>query len=342
MGLQAALARYGGLPYYGLNLALRQQFGGKAYKLALSSGCTCPNRDGRCGVGGCTFCGEGGAGEFAASGLLSVEQQLEQAKARVFAKRSGSFAGYIAYFQSFSNTYGRTERLMPLFEAAIRPEDVLALSIATRPDCLAEDMVAALAALNRRKPVWVELGLQTVHEDTARLINRGYALPVFEDAVRRLKAAGLTVIAHVIVGLPGEPAERTKETVRYLAGLGQVDGIKLHLLHVMQGTKLAQQYGMECCSLEAACALPPLPAYSLDAYADLIVDLIELLPPDMVVHRMTGDAPKRLLLSPLWSGDKKRVLNTIHRRFRERGAFQGRCFGEGGNMQSLHSPFVKK
>ena len=342
---------YGGLPYYSLDAALRRQFGGKVYKLALSSGCTCPNRDGRVGSGGCSFCGEGGAGEFAAEGSLPIAAQLEEAKARVQAKCSKSFAGYIAYFQSFSNTYGPLERLGPLFEAAIRPAEVLALSLATRPDCLEVEMLRFLSELNRRKPVWVELGLQTMHEDTARLINRGYELPVFEEALRRLKAAGLTAVVHVIAGLPGEDAARTKETVRYLAGLGQVDGIKLHLLHVMRGTRLAKQYGFEpknepdnrfgneseneplpdpsaslANSAQLDRELPPLFSYSLEAYADLVVDLIELLPPDLVVHRITGDAPKRLLLSPLWTGDKKRVLNTIHRRFRERGAFQSRCF----------------
>jgi len=284
---------------------MKEMFGGKVYRLALSSGCSCPNRDGTIGTGGCIFCSAGGSGEFATRSALSIDGQIEEAKKKVAAKLSGNFAGYMAYFQSFTNTYGPVDRLRELFTQAICHPEVLALSVGTRPDCLPDDVVAMLSELNRRKPVWVELGLQTMHEDTAELIHRGYALPVFEDAVRRLKAAGLRVVVHVIIGLPGEGPERTKETVRYLAALpSSIDGIKLQVLQVLEGTQLAEMKKQDPEILHE---------YTLDEYASLLKELLDILPEDITVHRLTGDPPKKLLISPMWTADKKRVLNTIRR-----------------------------
>ena len=281
--------------------AMKQRFGGKVYRLSLSSGCTCPNRDGKIGTGGCIFCSEGGSGDFASSAALPIPQQIEEAKQRVASKLSGNFAGYIAYFQSFTNTYGDPEILRGKFtEAILRPE-ILALSVATRPDCLPEEMVEMLRDLRRIKPVWVELGLQTIHEDTAARIHRGYPLSVYEDAVTRLKAAGLEVITHIIIGLPGENDDRVRDTLRYVCS-GPIDGIKLQLLHVLKDTRLAQMFAEnpDC-----------IHHYTLEEYAGLIAELARMIPDNITVHRLTGDAPKKLLIAPLWSADKKRVLNTI-------------------------------
>ncbi len=289
---------------------LKERYGTKVYKLALSNGCTCPNRDGTVGLGGCTFCSEGGSGEFAAD-FLPVREQIAQARARVDAKMpAGSCPEerrYIAYFQSFSGTYGDAGRLRSLYLEAVSQPEIVGLSIGTRPDCLGPEVLEMLAELNRIKPVWIELGLQTIHEETARRINRGFELGVFEEAYRNLKAIGVTVIVHVILGLPGETREMILDTVRYLAGLDPVlNGIKLHLLHVLRGTRLAKEY--EAGAFEVM---------SLEEYCGIVVDCLKLLPPETIVHRITGDGPKRLLIAPLWSGDKKRVLNTLNRAIRE-------------------------
>ncbi len=282
---------------------LKSMFGGKVYKLSLSSGCTCPNRDGTVGTGGCTFCSEGGSGDFAAP-FLPLCEQIPVAKQRV-ARKAGDL--YLAYFQSFTNTYGDTVRLRELYKEALSYPEIVGLSVGTRPDCLEPDKVEMLAGLNREKPVWVELGLQTIHEASALRIHRGYPLDVFEDAYARLKEAGLRVVVHVILGLPGESRAMMLETVRYLAGLKPVlDGIKLQALHVLEGTALAEEYRRE-----------PFPIMSLEEYCELIVDCLALLPEETVVHRLTGDGPKRLLIAPMWSADKKRVLNTLHRRIEE-------------------------
>ncbi|WP_233460667.1 TIGR01212 family radical SAM protein [Enterocloster lavalensis] len=223
---------------------------------------------------------------------------------------------YIAYFQSYTNTYAPLPRLRSLFERAVSHPDVALLSVATRPDCLPDETVSLLAGLNRRKPVWVELGLQTVHEDTARFIRRGYGFPVFEDACRRLKAAGITVVVHVILGLPGEDRERMLETITRMADFsraGLIDGIKLQLLHVLKGTDLADYYQNH-----------PFPIFSMEEYIDFVIDCAELLPPELVIHRLTGDGPKSLLVAPSWSGNKRLVLNTLARRFKERNTWQGR------------------
>ena len=294
--------------YRSLNSYLRETFGCKVYKLALSAGCTCPNRDGTCGTRGCIFCS--GAGEFAAPASLPVLEQLARAKALVAAK-AGADAKYIAYFQDYTNTYAPAETLRPLFEAAIAQADVCAISIATRPDCLPSEILDLLTELRARKPVWVELGLQTVHEASAQYIRRGYPLPVYDSAVRQLHDRGIGVIAHMILGLPGETPEMMVQTARYIGQSG-ADGIKLHLLHVLDGTDLAAEY-----------RAGRVPVLSMDEYITMLEACLRVLPRGVVIHRMTGDGAKRNLLAPLWSADKKRVLNEIRRRFLSNDLEQG-------------------
>ena len=296
--------------YRSLSEAMKEEFGTKVYRLALQTGATCPNRDGTLGYGGCIFCSEGGSGEFAAP-LLPVKEQIRQAKKRVSAKISPSIPEeerkYIAYFQSFTNTYGDEDKLLSMFREAAAEPEICAVAIGTRPDCLSEKMVRELAELNRKTPVWLELGLQTIHEETARFIRRGYELPVFADACRRLKEAGLTVIVHVILGLPGETREMMLQTVRYIGEFEpRLDGIKISLLYVLRGTDLADLWEKG-----------QVPEMTLEEYASLVVDCLRIIPEDMTVHRLTGDGPKKLLLSPLWTADKKRVLNTLSRAIRE-------------------------
>lgn len=286
--------------YRSLNAYLRETFGCKVYKLALSTGCTCPNRDGTLGSRGCIFCS--GSGEFAASAALPIAEQITQAK-RLVAAKAGPDARYIAYFQDYSNTYALADQLRPLFMDAIDQDDICALSIATRPDCLPPDILALLLELRKKKPVWVELGLQTIHASTAQYIRRGYPLSVFDDAVWRLKALDIHVIAHMILGLPGETPEMMVQTARYIGQSG-ADGIKLHLMHVLSGTDLAADY--------SAGIFETMP---LDEYISVLEACLRVLPRSLVIHRMTGDGAKRSLIAPLWSADKKRVLNAINRRF---------------------------
>lgn len=289
-----------------LNAALRRRYGTKVYKLALSSGCTCPNRDGTLGSRGCIFCD--GAGAFAETG--PVRQQIEAAKARV-ASKAGPDAKYIAYFQSFTNTYGPVDRLRALYTEAMAPEEVAALSIATRPDCLGAEVLALLEELGRQKPVWVELGLQTIHPASAAYIRRGYDLPVYDRAVAQLKEAGITVVVHQILGLPGESREMMAETARYIGASG-ADGVKFHLLHVLRGTDLAQRW-----------AAGEVPILTLEEYIDALEGCVRSTPRHVVIHRLTGDGAKRDLLAPLWSGDKKRVLNAVHHAFALHDVEQG-------------------
>jgi radical SAM protein (TIGR01212 family) len=292
------------MEYRSLSAYLKETFGTKVYRLSLSSGCTCPNRDGTIGYGGCTFCSEGGSGDFA-SPYLPITEQIARARALVDGKFPSRIPAderrYIAYFQSFTSTYGDPNRLLDLYtETILRPE-IVALSIGTRPDCLEEQMLDGLAHLAEVKPVWIELGLQTIHEKTAVRIHRGYSLPVFEDAYRRLAERCLPVIVHVILGLPGETRSHMLETIRYLSSLDPtLFGIKLQLLHILRGTALAEEYEKH-----------PFPVFSREEYAHLLADCIALLPERTVSHRLTGDGPKRLLIAPLWSADKKRTLNTI-------------------------------
>lgn len=277
----------------------RQTFGCKVYKLSLDGGFTCPNRDGTLGTRGCIFCSEKGSGEFAEGSCGSISRQLERAKERVRGKnREGK---YIAYFQSFTNTYAPVAVLEQRYREAIAPEDIVGLAVATRPDCLPEEVVALLARINRIKPVSVELGLQTVHEDTARYLRRGYPTAVYLDAVKRLKAAGLEVVTHIILGLPGETEEMMMETTRQAVAAG-TDGVKFHLLHVLRGTDLEQEY------LRGRVEL-----LSLERYGQILKACISCLPEHIIVHRITGDGAKRDLIAPAWSADKKRVLNYLYK-----------------------------
>ena len=293
--------------YNRLSDRLKERFGCKVYKLALDGGMTCPNRDGRLGYGGCSFCAADGSGAFAQTGE-TVFAQIEAAKTRVAGKIQGG--RYIAYFQSFTNTYAPVSYLEPLFRAAISHPDVAVLSIATRPDCLPPEVLDLLEQLNREKPLWVELGLQTIHPDTARAIRRGYDLPVYDKAVSELHTRGIEVITHVILGLPGETKAQMLDTVRYAGG--RSDGIKLQLLHVLRGSDLAKDY--------AAGAFPTL---ELEEYCDLVLDCLRVLPPEVVIHRLTGDGAKKDLIAPLWSADKRRVLNTLNRKIKEAHLRQG-------------------
>ena len=295
--------------YHSFHDEMQRLFGCKVYKLALSGGMTCPNRDGTLDTRGCIFCSAGGSGEFAASGG-GVAEQIERAKALVASKAKN--ARYIAYFQSYTNTYAPVERLRGLFEQALATPDVVALSVATRPDCLPPDVIALLAELNRRKPVWVELGLQTVHEKTAAFLRRGYALPCFDAAVRTLKENGLEVVVHLILGLPGETKEQMLRSVDHVAHSG-ADGVKLQLLHVLRGTDLAALYEQGA-----------FDTLKEEEYIALVAECLEHLPPDMTVNRLTGDGAKKDLIAPLWSADKKQVLNRLNRYLDEHDVKQGR------------------
>ena len=288
-----------------LSEVLLQQYGEKVYKLSLSSGCTCPNRDGTLGVGGCTFCSEGGSGDFAAA-CAPIDEQLEEAKARI--RRKTDARRFIAYFQSYTNTYGDLDRLEALYRETLRHEEIEILSLGTRPDCLGRDVLAMLERLNAMKPVWVELGLQTIHDRTAKAVHRGYDLAAFEEGYHELKALGLTVIVHVIFSLPGETKEDMLSTVRYLASLDPPpDGVKLQMLHVLRGTQLGADYEKE-----------PFPLLTLEEYAELVAQSVRILPEQTVIHRLTGDAPGPLLIAPEWTRNKKRVLNAVNREIEKR------------------------
>lgn len=285
--------------YTTLNEHYQRKFGCKVYKLAIDAGFSCPNRDGTVGFGGCIFCSAYGGGEFAESVCDSVAAQLERAKTRVGSKNKGG--KYIAYFQSFSNTYGPVSRLRQLYLDATAPEDIVGLAIGTRPDCLSPEVVALLGEINRIKPVSVELGLQTIHPESVRYIRRGYENDVYFDAVRRLKAAGIEVVTHIILGLPGETMEMAAETTAAAVEAG-TEGVKFHLLHVLRETDLEKDYRagkFRCLELEE--------------YARWLKVCLDRIPPEVVVHRITGDGAKRDLIAPLWSADKKRVLNYLNR-----------------------------
>lgn len=298
--------------YRSLNSYLTEKFGMKLYKLALDGGFTCPNRDGSVGERGCIFCSGRGSGDFAETVGTDVHAAIERAKLRVAHKNKGG--KYIAYFQSFTNTYAPIERLEELYTAAISHPDIEVLSIATRPDCLGDEVIGLLSRLNETKPVWVELGLQSIHADTARYIRRGYDTSVFFDAVRRLKVSGISVIVHIIIGLPGETEEMIYETAEAVGRSG-ADGIKLQLLHVLDGTDLAAEY-------RAGKFTVP----DMEEYIRILAGCIERLPPDMVIHRLTGDGAKKDLIAPIWSGDKKRVLNSINKYFDQHDIIQGKLY----------------
>lgn len=290
------------MTYTTLNSYLKDRFGCKVYKIALDGGFTCPNRDGTVGTDGCIFCSKGGSGDFAESREKSISEQIADGKKRVSKKiKDGK---YIAYFQAFTNTYAPVERLRELYTEAISQPDIAALSIGTRPDCLGEDVLALLDDMNKRVPVFVELGLQTIHEDTARYIRRGYDLSVYDKAVADLHKIGVNVVTHLIIGLPGESKEDMLRSVEYVCKM--TDGIKLQLLHILKGTDLETEYNSG-----------KIKELALEEYTDIIRDCVKIIPKSVVVHRLTGDGAKKDLIAPMWSADKKNVLNTINRALQE-------------------------
>lgn len=291
------------MEYLSFNKYLKDKFGQKVYKISLDGGFTCPNRDGKTGTRGCIFCSKGGSGDFAESREMSITEQIENGKKKVEKKiKSGK---YIAYFQAFTNTYAPVEMLRQKYEEAINHPDIVALSIATRPDCLGDDVLRLLDEMNKIKPVFVELGLQTIHQKSAKYIRRGYDLSVYNKAVRDLKKIGVNVVVHVILGLPNESENDMLETVKYVCESG-ANGIKLQLLHVIDGTDLAKDYEKGL-----------FKTLEFDEYVNLIVKCVKIIPKDIVIHRLTGDGAKKDLIAPLWSADKKRVLNAINKALRE-------------------------
>ena len=299
-------------PYHSLDYMLQERFGEKVYKITLNGGMSCPNRDGTLGNRGCIFCSAGGSGDFAADPSQSVSSQIESQMSLIQKKRP--VQKFIAYFQAYTNTYAPVSYLRPLFLEAIRHPGVVALSIGTMPDCLGEDVLTLLSELNAIKPVWVELGLQTIHADTAAYIRRGYPLSTFETAVKNLHARNLEVIVHTILGLPGESPERMLETINYL-NRQPIQGIKLQLLHVLKGTDLAEDY-----------LAGKFHVYEREEYLDLLIRCLEHLDPDIVIHRITGDGPKDLLIAPLWTSRKREVLNLLHHQMKVADSWQGKRF----------------
>ena len=295
------------MEYISVNKYIQSKYGKKLYKIAINAGFTCPNRDGTLDTRGCIFCSGQGSGDFAGSPSLSITEQIENGKKLISSKfkKNVDSPAYIAYFQAFTNTYAPVDRLKELYMEAVNHPDIAIISIATRPDALPEEVLELLDEINHIKPVWIELGLQTIHERTAKYIRRCYSLDVYDRAVAELKARNIEVITHVILGLPGETREDMLETVDYVGRSG-VQGIKLQLLHVIEGTDLAEDYRkrfFECMSMQE--------------YVELIYDAIKILPDDMVIHRMTGDGAKKTLIAPLWSMDKKKVLNTLNKKLYE-------------------------
>ena len=296
--------------YYSLNRYCRDTFGEKLYKLSLDGGMTCPNRDGTLSSLGCLYCSAGGSGDFAADRSLSIKEQMSAAKEKVASKSSCEH--FIAYFQAFTNTYAPVDYLRRIFYEAIEDPSVAVLSIGTRTDCFSTEIYDLLSELNEIKPVWVELGLQTIHRSTLDAMNTHTCVEDFIIVADELRRRGIKVIAHLILGLPNETRGMMLESVDFVAKSG-IFGVKLQLLHVLKGTPLADIYIKH-----------PFELFTLDDYCDFVVDCIERLPKDMVIHRMTGDGPRSLLVAPLWSTDKKRVLNTINKRFEVRDTYQGR------------------
>ena len=307
-----ATVRWGEKRYNSLDYYIKETFHEKLYKLSLNAGCTCPNRDGTCGTRGCIFCSRGGSGDFAADVSLSIPEQLRVEKEKKKSKYSGH--SYIAYFQAYTNTYGPLEVLEKAFTQALTDPEVKVLSIATRPNCLSAEILDLLERLSLIKPVWIELGLQTIHESTAEFIRRGYPLPVFEEALKKLRALGLSVIVHTILYLPGESEADMLETIEYL-NRQDIQGIKLQLLHVLKDTDLYDYY------LEHPFFLP-----TMEEYLEFLGTCLCCLRPDIVIHRLTGDGPKSLLAAPLWTGNKRLVLNQMEKSFRERDIWQGKHY----------------
>ena len=301
-------------PYHSLDYECKRRFGEKVYRLSLNGKMTCPNRDGTKGSRGCIFCSEGGSGDFAGSACQTITEQMASQKLLLQKKRPVN--QYIAYFQAYTNTYAPVEYLEKIFTEAIQSPDIVALSIGTRPDCLGPEVIELLGRLNRIKPVWVELGLQTIHEDTALFIRRGYPLSCFEEAVTNLRREHIEVIVHTILGLPGEDEERILRTIHYL-NHQDIQGIKLQLLHVLKHTDLAAYYEEH-----------PFHIYTMEEYLQLVIHCLEQLSPELVIHRLTGDGPKELLIEPQWSTRKRTVLNTLHQELRRLDTWQGKYYNE--------------
>lgn len=290
------------MKYTTLNNYLKERFDEKVYKIALNGGFTCPNRDEKIGTRGCIFCSKGGSGDFAESPDLTITEQIENGKKRLEKKiKNGK---YIAYFQAFTNTYAPVEKLRAIYTEAIIHPDIVALSIGTRPDCLGDDVLALLDELNKIKPIFVELGLQTINEDTARYIRRGYTLEVYDKAVADLHKIGINVVTHIILGLPGESKNDMLKSVEYACKV--TDGIKLQLLHILKGTDLAKDYEQG-----------KFEVLTLERYTEIIKECVQIIPENVVIHRLTGDGAKKDLIAPLWSADKKTVLNTINRALKD-------------------------
>lgn len=301
-----------GKRYHTLNYFLRNKFGEKVFKISLDAGFSCPNRDGTISHGGCIYCSERGSGDFAGSRNFSISKQFYDIKTMM--KKKWKSGKYIAYFQAYTNTYDTVENLRKKYEEAINQEGVVALAIATRPDCLSEDIISLIESYNDRLYTWVELGLQTCKEETAKLINRGYTLDVFEDALLRLRRRNIDTVVHTILGLPGENRQDMLNTINYLAHK-DIQGIKLHLLHLLKDTPLVKLYEKG-----------ELQFLEKKEYIDLICSCIAMLPQDIVIHRLTGDAPRNLLIGPMWSLKKWEVLNDIDKKLQEDNIYQGKCF----------------
>jgi radical SAM protein (TIGR01212 family) len=296
-------------PYYSLSSYYKNLFGEKVYKISLNAGLTCPNRDGTLSTNGCIFCSEGGSGDFTFSPNLSINEQIEKGKLLLSKKHKGN--KYIAYFQAFTNTYGDLNYLEKIYYEAANHPEIVGISIATRPDCLDQNILTLLEKLSSITKVWVELGLQTINGNTARFIRRGYDIDVFDTAVCNLNKIGVEIIVHLIIGLPNETREDIYKSVKYVCNK-KISGIKLQLLHVLKHTDLEHYYSLNNFS-----------TLSLDEYVDILINCIELIPENIVIHRITGDAPKKILVAPLWSSNKKHVLNTIHKELKRRNTFQG-------------------
>lgn len=304
--------RWGEKPYYSLDYYLKETFGQKVYKIALEAGMTCPNRDGTLDTRGCIFCSNGGSGDFATKQSTTITSQIDDAIAFLQSHNKKTGHKFIAYFQSYSNTYAPVSTLQKIYTEALSDERICALSIGTRPDCFSDEIYDLLEECNKVKPVWIELGLQTIHESTAAYIRRGYPLSVFEHTVQELRKRHITVIVHVIIGLPGETTTDLLQTIQYLNHMN-IQGIKLQLLHVLKDTDLAQE-------------LSSLHILSEEEYIETLLQCIAELAPDIVIHRLTGDGPKDLLLAPLWSSNKRQVLNQIAHALKCNNIYQGKNY----------------
>lgn len=306
--------------FFSLDNYYRNLFGEKIYKISLNAGMNCPNRDGTIGKGGCIFCSEGGSGDFAGNPLLSITEQIESGKELV--KQKSNSQKFVAYFQAFTNTYAPTLYLRKVFYEAMEHPDIVGLSIATRPDCFSDSIYDLIRELSSIKPIWIELGLQTIHKTSIDFIRRGYANECFEETVRKLQKYDIPVIAHVILGLPWETKENMLQTVQYVDALN-IKGIKLQLLHILKNTDLYYHYRNH-----------PFPILTMEEYIDITISCLEILSPDVVIHRITGDGPKNILECPLWSTNKRMVLNSIHKELKKRNTYQG-AKKNAGSINSL-------